>query len=187
MAGGRPFVIRWGWTSGGGHFLTAGGFVGSNTNGNVYYYDPADTEQIDSYTAVVSSSAHSWTHTLQLTGVTRPSTNISVNGNEGPILNVSSTTVLNININLNPNGQTDAADFWVGYRIGGTLFYLDGAGNLTTIPTPWRQSALTTINQSVYSDILPTGTYEMYFAVDLTQNGILDGDIYWDTIEVRVF
>jgi hypothetical protein len=187
MAGGRPFVIRWGWTSGGGHFLTARGFVGSNTNGNVYLYDPWSGERIMSYLGTVSSPAHNWSHTLRLTGVTMPSADINVNGNEGPNFFAPSTTSLNVNISLNPNGHTNAADFWVVYEIGGTTFYLDRWGNLTTIPTPWRQGPLTTINQSVYSGTLPIGTYNMYFGVDLTQNGVLDGDLYWDTIRLTVF
>lgn len=93
---------------------------------------------------------------------------------------------LNVNISLNPNGHSDWADWWVGYNLAGIMYYLTAAGTVTTTPTPWRQAQLSVINQSVYNGTLPVGNYTMYFAVDLTRNGVLDGDIYWDFITVQV-
>lgn len=93
---------------------------------------------------------------------------------------------INVNITLNPNGHNDWADWWVGYDFNGIRYYLTEIGTVTTTPTTWRQAQLSTTNQSVYSGLLPTGTYTMYFAVDLTRNGILDGNVYWDMITVQV-
>ena len=61
----RPFVIRWGWTGGGGHFLVGYG-VESST---VYYMDPWPGEgaKIADYSWVVSGGSHTWTHTNLLT------------------------------------------------------------------------------------------------------------------------
>ncbi len=61
----RPFVIRWGWTSGGGHFLTGHGLIGTD----MYYMDPWYGEglHIADYSWVVSGVDHTWTHTNILT------------------------------------------------------------------------------------------------------------------------
>src|SRR5436853_299052 len=59
---GHPFLFRWGWTSGGGHFL-----VGYGLSGNTLYYMnplPGYGYQISDYNWVVDDSgSHTWTHT----------------------------------------------------------------------------------------------------------------------------
>ncbi len=69
---GRPFVIRWGWDSGGGHFVT-----GKGLDGNLLYaMDPwYGSETISNYNWFVSGEDHSWTHTLNL--ITQPSSSTS--------------------------------------------------------------------------------------------------------------
>lgn len=59
---GRPFLMRWGWTSGGGHALIGYGYYGSN----MYYMNPSAGKgyTISKYSWVVSSSDHEWTSTL---------------------------------------------------------------------------------------------------------------------------
>ena len=61
----RPFVMRFGWTGGGGHFLDPYGMSGNY----LYYMDPwpGHGYTISLYSWVVSASDHTWTHTLQLT------------------------------------------------------------------------------------------------------------------------
>ncbi|MCJ7579199.1 MAG: hypothetical protein MUP98_01535 [Candidatus Aminicenantes bacterium] len=61
----RPFIIRWGWTSGGGHFLAGQGIEGNN----VYYMDPWFGEgfHVASYDWVVSGGGHDWTDSLSVT------------------------------------------------------------------------------------------------------------------------
>jgi hypothetical protein len=61
----RPFIIRWGWTSGGGHFLVGYGIDGSL----VYYMNPWPGEgaKIAEYEWVTSGDDHTWTHTNVLT------------------------------------------------------------------------------------------------------------------------
>ncbi len=65
----RPFVIRWGWTSGGGHFIVGHGLSGST----LYYMNPWPGEglKFSTYSWVVSNSDHTWEHTNVLT--TNPS------------------------------------------------------------------------------------------------------------------
>ena len=60
---GHPFIIRYGWTAGGGHFIVGRGFD-ANTQ-NVYLMNPwpGDGYQIVQYNTVVSASDHTWTHT----------------------------------------------------------------------------------------------------------------------------
>jgi hypothetical protein len=62
----RPFVIRWGWTSGGGHFIVGEGYDASN---NIYYMNPwpGEGSKVAAYSWVVNDGVHSWTHTQKMT------------------------------------------------------------------------------------------------------------------------
>ncbi|MFA6126182.1 MAG: T9SS type A sorting domain-containing protein [Bacteroidales bacterium] len=57
----RPFIIRWGWASGGGHFVVGYGISGEN----LYYMDPwpGEGKKIATYNWVKTDSIHTWTHT----------------------------------------------------------------------------------------------------------------------------
>ena len=61
----RPFVIRWGWDSGGGHFLVGYGESGSS----LYYMNPwpGEGNKVATYNWVVSGGTHTWTHSLTAT------------------------------------------------------------------------------------------------------------------------
>lgn len=61
----RPYVFRWGWNSGGGHFLVGHGI----DNDTINYMDPWQGEGLKTgnYSWVVSGADHTWTHTLRLT------------------------------------------------------------------------------------------------------------------------
>ncbi len=63
--GRQPFVIRWGWYTGGGHFVAGRGYSGSN----IYYMDPwpGNGYQVATYDWVVDDGIHSWTHSLECT------------------------------------------------------------------------------------------------------------------------
>ncbi|RLD46917.1 MAG: hypothetical protein DRI86_01835 [Bacteroidetes bacterium] len=61
----RPFVIRWGWYSGGGHFV-----VGYGKSGNtIYYMNPwyGEGKKLADYDWIVDDGVHEWTHTNVLT------------------------------------------------------------------------------------------------------------------------
>jgi len=64
----RPFVMRFGWTGGGGHFLCCYGYWVSGGTNYLGYMDPWPGEGYtwSTYNYVVSSSDHNWTHTLRL-------------------------------------------------------------------------------------------------------------------------
>jgi len=61
----RPFVIRWGWYTGGGHFVVGRGIQ----NDYIYYMDPWPGEGYNTalYSWVVDDGVHEWTHSLELT------------------------------------------------------------------------------------------------------------------------
>ena len=61
----RPFVMRFGWTSGGGHFLVGYGHSQSGTY--LDYMDPWNGYTRSLYSWIVSASDHAWTHTLRVT------------------------------------------------------------------------------------------------------------------------
>jgi hypothetical protein len=58
----KPFVVRWGWDSGGGHFVVARGLMGDN----MYLMDPWNGPTINTYSWVCQGSSHTWTHTLTM-------------------------------------------------------------------------------------------------------------------------
>ena len=62
---GRPFIMAWFWTGGGGHALSGRGIMGSN----VYYMDPwpGNGYTISTYAWVVNGTGHTWGQTLQIT------------------------------------------------------------------------------------------------------------------------
>ncbi len=66
----RLFIIRWGWTSGGGHFIVGHGLV----DNSLYYMDPWYGEglKIADYAWVVSGGGHTWTHTNRITVTPNP-------------------------------------------------------------------------------------------------------------------
>ena len=65
IGGLRPFIIRWGWVSSGGHFVVGHGISGTT----MYYMDPwyGEGAKIAAYNWVISDGNHNWTHTNILT------------------------------------------------------------------------------------------------------------------------
>jgi hypothetical protein len=71
---GRPFVVRWEWDTGGGHFVVARGLV----DDNMYLMDPWNGPTINTYSWVCVGSGHTWTDTLT-TNTSPPITAILLN------------------------------------------------------------------------------------------------------------
>jgi hypothetical protein len=98
LTAGRPFIPRWGWTTGGGHFIVGHGI--SMTDSMMYYMDPwfGQGLKIAKYSWVVSGSNHIWTSTNQITTNPVPvelnSFTATANNND-VILNWSTATELN--------------------------------------------------------------------------------------------
>jgi len=88
LSANRLFIIRWGWTGGGGHFLVGHGLSG----GNLHYMDPWYGEglKVANYDWVVSSTNHTWTSTNRLaitTSVNEPQVDSKWNVFPNPVFN----------------------------------------------------------------------------------------------------
>ena len=80
----RPFIIRWAWVSGGGHFL-----VGHGLNGETLYYMDSwsgEGAKFANYSQVVSGTRHTWTHTSLMSS--SPSTSSDILTPEENIIGV---------------------------------------------------------------------------------------------------
>ncbi|PKN79020.1 MAG: hypothetical protein CVU48_06555 [Candidatus Cloacimonetes bacterium HGW-Cloacimonetes-1] len=58
----KPLFVRWGWNTGGGHFVVLKGLE----DNNAYLMDPWYGATINTYPWVLSGSGHTWTHSLQM-------------------------------------------------------------------------------------------------------------------------
>ena len=112
IGAGRPFIIRWGWYTGGGHFLVGHGINGSDIN----YMNPWFGEglHIATYNWLVDDgSSHTWTHTNVLT--TNPT---------GMIENLTKT-----DIEIYPNPVEDMMFVRTDLDVTGTKIY-NSAGQI---------------------------------------------------------
>jgi hypothetical protein len=90
----KPFFIRWGWTSGGGHFVVTRGI---ETN-MFYLMDPWYGPTINTYDWVMSGSSHTWTHTLEMVNAPQlPSISAIQVRREGNLVIVSWNPVVGAN------------------------------------------------------------------------------------------
>ena len=64
----RPFVIRYGWTGGGGHIMVGRGYETYNGVNYVYIMNPwpGEGQTWRTYASAVSASDHRWTHTQRM-------------------------------------------------------------------------------------------------------------------------
>lgn len=92
----KPFIIRWGWATGGGHFVTGYGIDNSLVN----YMDPWEGHKTALYSWVVSGGYHEWTHTQTIRQ--EPA---------GFTLNVNSSGVSNVSIDASPLTYAGTTDY----------------------------------------------------------------------------
>jgi hypothetical protein len=64
----KPFVIRFGWTSGGGHIMVGTGYHVANGTPYVNYMNPwpGEGNSEANYYWMVQASDHNWTHSLRV-------------------------------------------------------------------------------------------------------------------------
>jgi hypothetical protein len=156
---GHPFILRWGWTTGGGHFLVGHGVI--VLSHMLYYMDPWFGEglHIADYSWVVQGGNHTWTHTNRM--------------NTNPLL--PSVPVLSLPLNHSINQSTALNLIWKkcdrvsNYKVQvsldsvfnniiindstltDTLKYISGLTTLTTYF--WRVRAKNSSGSSYYSNV----------------------------------
>lgn len=97
----RKLVIaRWGWNSGGGHFVV----VNRYKSGNVYFNNPLSGAVIWSYNAFnTANGAGTWTHTLRMNNASVYGSTLYREGQE----TVKETLPSAFELNMYPNPATD--------------------------------------------------------------------------------
>ena len=64
----RPYIIRYGWTNGGGHIMVGTGYETYNGVNYVYIMNPwpGEGNTYRTYSSAVAASDHRWTHTERM-------------------------------------------------------------------------------------------------------------------------
>ncbi|MBD3271652.1 MAG: hypothetical protein GF384_03830 [Elusimicrobia bacterium] len=113
----RPFVVRWGWTSGGGHFVVGHGIE----NSTMYLMDPWSGATIDDYDWVVSGSGHVWTHSLAMTSnpsqITRSETGIAIRGGVQGYIRPANGEKLLVQSNTSSSGTIEVKMYTIDGRL----------------------------------------------------------------------
>ena len=109
----RLFIIRWGWTGGGGHFIVGHGITGNN----VYYMNPwrGEGKKVSTYAWLCSGDNHTWTSTNILTNVGID----SIKNNK--IFKVSPNPV-NSELNIEFSGNTENIPFEILNTMGQVVY-----------------------------------------------------------------
>lgn len=74
IKGSKPLIIRYGWATGGGHFIVLRGYESRNNNNFCYLMDPWNGLGTFTYDYVKQKAGHhTWTHTLRRIKLTKRS------------------------------------------------------------------------------------------------------------------
>jgi hypothetical protein len=119
----RPFIMRFGWTTGGGHFI-----VGRGIDGNiVHFMDPAvgDGYGAANYNWMVISLDHEWTHTLEMTTAVAPASSDCV------VLLVDRTGSMSAPVNIAGSSAATRIEYAREKAAEDAEFIFDPASGLT--------------------------------------------------------
>ncbi len=118
ITAGRPFIIRWGWAAGGGHFIVGKGIDVGN---NIYYMNPwpGEGSKVSTYAWMQTDGDHTWTHTNLITTNPPPiSTNLAAQKNtEAALLIFPNPAKDNITVQFENNAVTKAYLYDVTGRV----------------------------------------------------------------------
>lgn len=167
----RPFVIRWAWTTGGGHFIVGHGI----NSGSIYYMDPWFGEgfKIAAYDWVSSNADHSWTHTNVL--ITNPKVLLTSASTLTIASSANSTKTFDITSNINWTASSNQA--WL------TVSSASGVGNKTITLTASANSGTDRV-----ANVTISGTGAPSQTVVVTQSGSSTGvDIVDSEDNIKVY
>jgi len=154
ISAGRPFVIRWGWYSGGGHFVVGHGIVGDN----VYYMDPWFGEglHVATYEWVYDDGNHQWTSTNVLTATANfvPVNNIT----DVPTV-VTAGTPLTLTGTVLPSNATNQTIVWSIVNAGTTGATITG-NTLNTFT-----SGIATVKATITNGLAQETDYTQDFSI----------------------
>jgi len=146
LIAGKPVVIRWGWDSGGGHFVIARGIDGNTVD----LMDPWFGPTLNTYSWVVSGGGHTWTDSLYINGTTPAPATI----NRSP----ASMNFSGIQGGANPASQTLSILNTGGSALNWSVS--DNAAWLSLSPTSGSSTGETdSVTVSVNTSGLTAGTY----------------------------
>lgn len=134
---GYPFVIRWGWTNGGGHFVVGQGYL---DNGNYQIMDPwyGCGYTIESYSWMANAKNQgSWTHSLKTNreiSVTKYSLTVVDGSGSGSYAEGASVAI---------SANTPQAGFTFDKWTGSTSYINNVNSSLTTVTMPASNITLT--------------------------------------------
>ena len=155
------------------------------------YYTPAELKAllVDSGDPITDPKSGITTPRVNVgIAVSPPVADIKANGSDGPIM-INASTPLLITIALDAAGNHNNSDWWVlaltpydWYHWDLSTAWLPGIG--VSYQGPLADVA--TYEVLNYTG-LPTGSYTIYFGVDLMMNGVIDVDsLYYDSVGVTI-
>lgn len=125
---------------------------------------------------------------LIATKVSAISPAIQANGGGG-VVTIDEDDALSVTIQLSEVTASSPADWWLLANSGAAWYYFDAARG-TWLPgfEVTYQGALVNLSSTEVLSLadLALGTYQLYFGVDLTPNGLVDDTLYYDSITVEV-
>jgi len=134
IADNRPFVIRWEWSNGNGHFIVGHGY--DDETANLHYMDPWPVNDCDyhiaSYAWVKQGGGHTWTHTLKLDAGDTLQVNASGTG-EYTTIQAAVNAAEDRDIIELADGTYDVA-----YHQGGATYGIDFGGKALTLRSASR-------------------------------------------------
>ena len=178
-------------SSGSAGFFYTSIAIDTSDNAHISYFD--DTNDDLKYTTGQGSTGPP-------VPVSSPVPDIKVNGSDGP---VTPTGNLSVTVALDPGSRSgENADWWVAANVSGTSiidgwYYFDLSA-FGFVPAGASPSNLLVTLQGQLSNLptvgifdipvsaIPSGTYTFYFAVDMTMNGLLDGELFFDFVVVNI-
>lgn len=113
---------------------------------------------------------------------------IQANSGGGTVKIIEGNT-LALTVQLNTEGETAVADWWLLANAGSSWYYYDAATGL------WKSGFNVAYQGNLFDlpscEVLSTaslalGTYQVYFGVDLNPDGIVDEPLYYDSVTVSV-